>query len=56
MTGLTTTQQWTHDHITRCTCGSWLLITERQRWELAHNDQRPACPHINAAAMEGAAA
>jgi len=56
MSGLTSTQQWTLDHIARCTCGSWMVLTQWQRWELAHNDRQPACTHINPAAMEGAAA
>ena len=55
MNGLTSQQQWALNHITRCTCGSWLLITEHQLWEL-RRDRRPECPHINPAAMEGTAA
>lgn len=51
--GLTSQQQWTHDHISRCTCGSWVVLTEWQRRQLA-DDVRPACPHINPAAMERA--
>lgn len=52
MTGLTSRQQWTHERIARCTCGSWMVLTEEQRWLLAELDIRPACPHINHAAME----
>jgi hypothetical protein len=54
MSGLTTAQQWGHDHIIRCTCGSWLMV---QHWQLEElrNDIRPTCPHVRAAAMGDAA-
>lgn len=51
MNGLTSRQAWTHEHITRCTCGSWVVISEWERIQLA-DDIRPACPHITATAME----
>ena len=54
MSGLTAQQQWTHDHLARCTCGAWIVLTEHQLTRLAH-DERPACTHINPAAMEAAA-
>ena len=29
MSGLTSRQQWRHDHIARCTCcGSWEIVTD----------------------------
>jgi hypothetical protein len=52
MSGLTTQQQWTHDHIARCTCGAWMVLFERELWELVHLDRRPACRHINPSTME----
>ena len=50
MNGLTSQQQWTLDHITRCTCGSWMVLAH---WQLAQlrDDVRPVCPHVNPAAM-----
>lgn len=54
MNGLTSRQEWTHEHIVRCTCGSWLVITDWQLKQLA-DDTRPVCPHINPTAMEAAA-
>lgn len=51
MNGLTSRQQWTLDHVARCTCGSWMVLTDRQLRALAE-DFRPPCPHINHAAME----
>jgi hypothetical protein len=51
MTGLTSRQAWTLEHIARCTCGSWMVLTDRQ---LTATD-KPACPHINPDAMRGAA-
>lgn len=54
MSGLTSRQQWTLDRITRCTCGSWLVLAEWQMEQL-RNDIRPACPHVTAESMEDAA-
>ena len=48
MSGLTSKQQWTHDHITRCTCGTWHVITHRQL--TGHTPT--TCHHTNPAAME----
>jgi len=46
--GLTTKQQWTHEHITRCTCGAWVVLTEREMKALAQDDERPDfCKHLN---------
>ena len=50
MSGLTSRQQWTHDHIVRCTCGAWTVVTDQQLRAGDHT-----CPHISAASMEAAA-
>jgi len=50
MNGLTSRQQWTHDHITRCSCGAWIVLTDKQLRTGDHT-----CPHITATAMEAAA-
>lgn len=51
MNGLTSRQEWTHDHIARCTCGSWVVLTDRQ----TKSASPVTCTHINPAAMGGAA-
>jgi len=51
MNGLTSRQAWTHEHIARCSCGSWMVVTDRQLHAL-NNDIHPTCPHITPAAME----
>lgn len=51
MSGLTSRQQWIHDHITRCTCGAWTVLTDKQ---LRDGHVAP-CTHVTAAAMETAA-
>ena len=51
MNGLTSRQAWTLEHIARCTCGSWTVITE---WQLKSTTP-PACTHLNPAAMEATA-
>jgi len=48
MKGLTTKQQWTHEHIARCTCGAWVVLTEREMKALAEDFERPDfCKHLN---------
>lgn len=54
MSGLTSRQQWTHDHIARCTCGSWVVLTDAQATRLASHDEHPQCRHVTATAMEAA--
>ena len=51
MSGLTSRQQWTHDHIVRCTCGAWIVVTDQQ----LRAGQPAACSHVEPAAMETAA-
>lgn len=52
MNGLTSRQEWTHDHIVRCTCGSWMVVMDLELRALTECDIHPTCPHITAAAME----
>jgi hypothetical protein len=59
MNGLTSRQEWTHSHIARCSCGSWVVLTDRQfrdrqLYALAEDFRFP-CPHINHRAMEATA-
>lgn len=54
MSGLTSRQQWAHDHIARCTCGSWVVLTDEQAKRLARYDEHPVCRHATAMAMEAA--
>jgi len=50
MSGLTTRQQWAHDHIARCPCcGSWELITETERAMRELNLNPRTCHHIETA-------
>ena len=53
MSGLTTRQQWTHDHIQRCPgCGEWRLLTHRQ----LHGHAPAPCTHANPDALDHKAA
>ena len=51
MKGLTSQQAWTHEHIVRCTCGAWLVVTEHELRARAAETTTTTCPHINPAAM-----
>lgn len=51
MSGLTTIQQWRHDHIIRCTCGAWLMVSHRQ----LEGHAPVACPHIDPDIIEESA-
>lgn len=55
MTGLTSRQAWTHDHIHRClTCGAWEVITDAEkRMRQADLMSTPdVCQHLNPEAFE----
>lgn len=59
MSGLTSRQQWTHDHITRCpTCGAWEVITEREAAfrQLGIHEVAAICKHFNPSQEESTAA
>ena len=52
MNGLTARQAFALAHITRCSCGSWVMLTDRQ-----HKGHAPiTCPHLNPDALESDAA
>ena len=52
MNGLTSRQAWTHEHIARCTCGSWQVITHVELVRRAEGFTPAPCPHIHTQAME----
>ena len=56
MSGLTSRQQWDHDHIARCTgCGAWEIVTDielRMRAAEQWPDPVGPCEHIEAAFTE----
>lgn len=59
MSGLTSRQAWTHDHIARCpTCGAWEVITEREATfrELGIHATPVICKHFNPSQEESTAA
>jgi len=45
MSGLTSAQQWTHDHLVRCTCGAWMVVTHQTLTRITETDTHPECPH-----------
>jgi hypothetical protein len=56
MSGLTSRQQWDHDHITRCEgCGAWEIVTDIEM-RMRAAEQWPAfvapCQHIARAFTE----
>lgn len=46
--GLTSQQAWTHDHIRRCTCGAWTVVTDREAHLIAGQNYIPpdVCKHL----------
>jgi hypothetical protein len=52
MTGLTTRQAWCLQHIARCSCGSWQVITHVELVRRAEGFPPAPCPHIRTLAME----
>lgn len=59
MSGLTSRQQWAHDHLDRCPgCGAWELITETERTfrELGIHARPAICKHFNPSQEESTAA
>lgn len=58
MSGLTSRDAWTLQHITRCpSCGTWELITETERTfrELGIHARPALCKHHNPSQEEDAA-
>lgn len=49
-TGLTSRQAYALEHIVRCTCGSWMLVTDPELHELtaAGYVADPVCRHFSA--------
>ena len=50
LTGLTSRQAYALEHIVRCTCGSWMLVTDPELRELtaAGYVADPVCRHFSA--------
>ncbi len=50
MSGLTSKQKWTHDHLARCTCcGSWEIVTDAEMKMRAASlmPDQTSCTHLD---------
>lgn len=50
--GLTSRQEWAMNHLCRCTCGSWQIVTHVELTRRAEGFPPAPCTHIRARAME----